>query len=83
MSITFDGNYMKQGKVVYNHDDCIINIYIVYKLGNKKKRFAEQNCLFGAVKLRKGTNKSHYQYSDYGICFDRNIDFTIGNIING
>ena len=28
------------------------------------------------------TNKSHYKYFGYGICFDERSDFTIGNIKN-
>ena len=35
------------------------------------------------MKITKDVDTSHYQYHGYGICFDRKIDFSFGNITNG
>ena len=40
-----------------------------------------ENCLFGSVKLTKTTNINKYEYSGYGIGFDRRASFSIGNDI--
>ena len=39
--------------------------------------------LFGAIKIIKNVNTSNYKYSGYGTRFDRNGDFSFGNITNG
>ena len=82
MSVVFKSNYMKQNKVVYPNLS-VINIYIVYKLDeiNAKRNtdFSIQNALFGAIKITKDINTTHYKYNGYGICFD----VTLGNITNG
>ena len=41
--------------------------------------FTVQNALFGAVKLTKNVNTSHYGYSGYGIWFDSGSSFSFGN----
>ena len=74
LGVTFAGNYMKQDKIAYVHGSGL-NIYIVYKLQKRtvsSPDFAVQNALFGALKITKDVNKSHYQYHGYGICFDGN-----------
>ena len=76
---------MKQNKLGYAHG-TVLNIYIVYILKNRTVNspdFTVQNGLFGAVKIAKDINTSHYKYSGYGICFDGKSDFSIGNITNG
>ena len=35
--------------------------------------------MFGAVKIAKDVNTSHYGYSGYGICFDSGSSFSFGN----
>ena len=35
-----------------------------------------ENCLFGAVKLTKNADIDQYQYSGYGIGFDRKSSFS-------
>ena len=40
-----------------------------------------ENCLFGSVKLTKNADIHKYGYSGYGIGFDRNTSFSIGNEI--
>ena len=39
--------------------------------------------MFGAIKITKDVNTSHYQYHGYGICFDGKSDFNFGNLANG
>ena len=41
--------------------------------------FTVQNALFGALKITKDVNTSHYSYSGYGICFDPKSSFSLGN----
>ena len=38
--------------------------------------------MFGAVKITKNVNTSHYKYEGYGICFDSESSFSFGNRIN-
>ena len=35
--------------------------------------------MFGAVKITKNVNTSHYKYEGYGICFDSESSFSFGN----
>ena len=75
---------MKQEKIAYDHG-VGLNIYIVYKLQKRtvtSPDFTVQNGLFGAMKITKDVNTSHYKYSSYGICFDGNSSFSFGNSIN-
>ena len=81
---------MKQNKLGYYHGG-VINIYCVYKLNDLNNTedlkirdttspdFTAQNCLFGAVKIVKDINTSHYKYTGYGICFDGKGSFSFGN----
>ena len=81
LGVTFNGNYMKQNKLGYAHGK-IINLYIVYELKNRRvysPDFTVQNGLFGAVKITKNANTSHYKYEGYGICFDSESSFSFGN----
>ena len=38
--------------------------------------------MFGAVKITKNANTSHYKYGEYGICFDGESSFSFGNRID-
>ena len=81
--VTFNGNYMKQNKLGYAHGK-IVNLYIVYELKNRRigsPDFTVQNGLFGAVKITKNANTSHYKHEGYGICFDSESSFSVGNRI--
>ena len=76
---------MKQNKIGYAYGS-VVNIYIVYELKNRtisSPDFTARNGLFGAIKITKDVNTSHYQYHGYGICFDGKSDFSFGNIKNG
>ena len=83
LGVSFNGNYMKQNKLGYAHRK-IVNLYIVYELKNRRidsPDFTVQNGLFGAVKITKNVNTSHYKYEGYGICFDGESSFSFGNRI--
>ena len=85
LGVTFNGNYMKQSKLGYAHG-AVVNIYIVYELKNRSTDnvdFTVSNGLFGAVKLTKNVNTSHYRYKGYGTCLDSGGKFSIVNITNG
>ena len=84
LSVTFNGNYMKQNKLGYAHGK-IANLYIVYELKNRKidsPDFTVQNGLFGAVKITKNANTSYYIFEGNGICFDDESSFNFGNRID-
>ena len=78
MRVKFTGSCLKQDKVTFNHKK-VVNIYIVYELkkiaaiGNNFP--ALQNALFDAVTLTKNTDIDKYEYSGYGIAFDRRSSF--------
>ena len=83
IGVLFEGSYMKQEKVGYAHG-VGLNIYIVYNLQKRTVSthdFTVQNALFGAVKITKDVNTSHYQYHGYEIYFDGNSSFSFGNNI--
>ena len=82
--VTFNGNFMKQNKLGYTRGKNV-NIYIVYELKNRRvdnPDFTIQNGLFGAVKITKNVNTSHYKHEGYGICFDSESSFSFGNRID-
>ena len=84
LGVSFTGNYIKQNKLGYARVK-IVNLYIVYELNNRKvdsPYFTVQNGLFGAVKITKNVNTSHYKYEGYGICFDGESSFSFGNRID-
>ena len=81
LGVTLNENYMKQNKLGYAHGK-IVTLYIVYELKNSRvdsPDFTVQNGFFGAVKITKNANTSHYKYERYGICFDRESFFSFGN----
>ena len=83
LGVTFNGSYMKQNKLGYAHGK-IVNLCIVYELKNRKidnPDFTVQNGLFGAAKLTKNANTSHYKNEGYGICFDGESSFSFGDRI--
>ena len=75
--LKFKGDCLKQDKVTYTHRKTV-NIYIVYELGasgSHSNNPTLENCLFGAVTLSKNADIDKYQYSGYGIGFDRKSSF--------
>ena len=71
--VEFNGSCLKQDKATYNQG-TIVNIYIFYEISknyNISSYPTLENCLFGAVSLTKNPDIDQYQYSGYGIRFDK------------
>ena len=79
--VKFNGSCLKQDKTTYTHG-TIENIYTVYEIS---KNFdissypTLENCFFGGVSLTKHDDIDEYNYSGYGIGFDRKGSFSFGN----
>ena len=76
--VKFTGSCLKLPKIMYNHGK-VVNIYIVYEFGASSSNFDDptlENCLFGAVTLTKNADIDKYEYSRYGIRFDRRGSFS-------
>ena len=74
-------SFFEQKKENIIKSGSIVNTYIVYSLAQKTINSDNvlKNCLFGATKVTKPgdtTNADKYIYSDYGLGFDRTIQFT-------
>ena len=78
----FDGIYLKQNKVTFNHK-IVVNIYIVFgvNLGPFKQSvdLTLGNSFFGAVKLTKNADFDKYKHSGYGIDFDAHVNFSFSD----
>ena len=75
--LKFTGDCLKQTKITYTHGK-VGNIYIVCELGACSPNNSDptiKNCLFGAVSLTKNADIDKYEYSGYGIGFDRRGNF--------
>ena len=88
LSVKFDGCYFKQTILVKPNDNKVTNVYIVYKLHPisrfRSDTYTVQNVLFGGAKITKNaTDTSKHKYEGYGICFDEDGMFSMGNISNG
>ena len=76
--VKFKGSCLKQSNFTFTHNK-ILNIYIVYELGASSSHISDptlKNCLFGAVALTKNADIDNYNYSGYGIGFDRRGSFS-------
>ena len=63
----------KQNKISFN-DRKVVNIYIIYEINNNFQIDSYpmlENCLFGAVKLKKHPDIDQYKYSANTIGFDK------------
>ena len=81
--IKFNGSFLNRFFKTILHGN-IVNIYIVYEITsnyNDSSYPIIEKCLFGSVKLTKNTDIDKYGYSGYGIGFDREASFSIGNKI--
>ena len=79
----FDENFLNRFPPTILHGD-IVNIYIVYETISDYSSINDptlEDCLFGSVKLTKNADIDKYGYSGYGIGFDRNTSFSVGNEI--
>ena len=81
IKLKFNGSCLVQDQITYT-PQTIVNIYIVYEI-TKKNSISDyptlENCLFGSVKLTKNPEIDKYNYSGYGIGFDRQGKFSFGN----
>ena len=81
--IKFNGSFLNRFPSTILHGD-IVNIYIVYEITSDYSSInypTLENCLFGSVKLTKNADIDKYGYSGYGIGFERNTSFSVGNEI--
>ena len=79
--ITFNGSFLNRFPPSIVHGN-IVNIYIVYGITSDYKDInypTLENCLFGSVELTKNVDIDKYGYFGYGIGFDRQSSFSIGN----
>ena len=79
--IKFNGCFLNRFPPAILHGD-IVNIYIVNEIISDYSSInypTLKNCLFGSVKLTKNADINKYGYSGYGIGFDRNTSFSVGN----
>ena len=78
IGVQFTGDCLKQSKITYTHRK-VVNIYIAYGLGASSSNDSDptlKNSLFDAVTLTKNTDIDKYEYSGYGIGFDRRESFS-------
>ena len=76
--VKFNGSYLQQPNLSYTHG-TIVNIYIVYEMSASSSHTGNpmlKNLLFGAVTLTKNADIDKYEYSAYGIGFDRKSSFS-------
>ena len=79
--VKFIGSFLKQDKITYTPGKTV-NIYIVYEISknfNINSYPTLENCLSGAVILTKNNDIDKYNYSGYGIGFDKKGEFSVGN----
>ena len=79
--IKFNGSFLNQFPPTMLHKN-VVNIYMVYEITSDYKNInypTLENYLFGSVKLAKSADVEKYRYFGYGIGFDRQSSFSIGN----
>ena len=77
LKVKFNGDFLKQEKVPYNHGP-IVNIYNVYELipHTKDSSITLENCLFHSVRITKNGDIDKYKYCGYGVGFDSRGSFS-------
>ena len=76
--VKFTATCLKQNKAIFNHGK-VVNIYIVFELGAFTSSNSDpiiKKCLFGAVTLTKNADIEKYEYSGYGVGFDKRSSFS-------
>ena len=78
--LKFRGSCLKQDKITFNNGK-VVNIYIVYEWDKIYGIVSPTlvNCLFVAVSFTKNADIDKYEYSGYGIGFDRGNVYSVGN----
>ena len=81
IKIKINGSFLNRFPPIMPHRN-VVNIYIVYEITSDYKDINYpilENCLFESVKLTKNADIDKYMYFGYGIGFDRQSSFSIGN----
>ena len=81
--IKFDESFLNRFSPTFFHGN-IAYIYTVYEITSDYKDInypVLENCSFGSIKLNKNADIDKYLYLGYGIGFDRETSFSIGNEI--
>ena len=71
--VQFTGSCLKQSDNIFIHEK-VVNIYIGYELGASTSHTSDptmKNCIFGAITLTTNDDIEKYNYSGYGIGFNR------------
>ena len=79
--IKFNGSFLNRFPPTMPHRN-VVNMYIVYEVTSDYKDInypTLENCLFGSVKLTNNADIDKYRNFCYGIGFDRQSPFSIGN----
>ena len=79
--VIFNRSYLKQHPATLI-PETTVNICIVYKISknfNMEDYPTLENCLFGAVILRKNFDIYKYKYFGNGVGFERKETFSVGN----
>ena len=83
--VKLTGSCLQLPKVSFTHRR-VVKIYIFYELDASSSHLDDpilKSYLFGAVTLTKITDIDKYQYSSYGIGFDRNSSFSFSSSGSG
>ena len=84
-TVKLTGSCLQLPKVSFTHRR-VVKIYIFYELDASSSHPDDpilKSYLFGAVTLTKITDIDKYQYSSYGIGFDRNSSFSFSSSGSG
>ena len=79
--IKFNESFLNRFTPTMSHKN-VVNVYIVCEITSDYKDInypTLENYLFGSVKLNKNADIDKYGYFGYGIGFDRQSSFSIGN----
>ena len=79
--VKFNWSGLKQDNTTYSHGK-IVNIYLIYEISknfNIRSYPKLENCSFGTVSSTKNVDIGEYNYSGYGIGFNRKGTFSFGN----
>ena len=79
--VKFNGSFLNRFPPTMPHGNAV-NINIFHKITSDYKDINYpklESWLFGSVKLTKNADNDKYRYFGYGIGFDRQSPFSIGN----
>ena len=79
LKLKFNGSSLKQDNIAYNHG-TLVKSYVVHEISrnfNTSSYSALENCLVAVVSLTKRADIDQYNYSGYGIGYDRKGLFSL------